>query len=905
MTTSDYTNYNDSANVANAPVISNSGRKIIVTKPGQTGDVVVLFVDKSGNGAVEYQATATFDSNGVASINVPVGVNITRYNVATLFLDGEARGGEYAENVVGSYVREGLILPCDVTYEYNGYQHTSAFADLQNEYWWADEFNDSSMVNVQINQHSDLHHNGDKMIVTFTINNTDLQWIDKTTGRKEMTISIVAKPVGLIWSQDSKGRYSVVANPNDICLADQANAADVVVTRYTNMIGTPSYNSTDPPNNVGDYTASAELDNTDYYIKPGETLSKDFNLPIQKIPILGAVNFDPSNSQEYNSKNRVFLIVNYPDYRVKGDAKDAAVEISVPDRFTGKISIFGDTITVLDGGKVGTYALLLTLTDPANSQWADKEDNALDRNALREIEFSITPKPFELIISGGLTNGALTVTEENDAIITLEIADRHPFGNDEISLDVYAVRAGATTEYPLATDIIIKAEDNDFNIFTYDVELKTSTLPLAGKYTIKVVIRDKADTANANYEIDMDDVELTIVEATDEGNLVWRLSAGGSSVASIRTAIGVTETQYNPASPLVFGIDKTYTFIVTTPSGYSVDTTYNIDDFKNGYKNTSQSNANADGEYYTSYVRIIDLSSGNGETYSITWRIERAVFNLAPVIWKDNGKLEYNGYMQSPSLENVPKGLEVALFGAVTEESRVDVYGEVRVQFRVESAYRGNFVEPVEDDSNSYDGDFAWRLPSWEITKAKIILVWEYKQAEGVEVPFNVLVLRVDSNISRIIDYLYYETDALGNIKDINNPLRENEIELLATERKYFKALPILQTGYEGNYEFEKDEPYSDVFSVGGGATQITVTLLTVEYQYTGKDVSLKWASGTPTGSLKFTYYVGDTAGVSPVSGTPKDAGTYTVVVESNNSSIVLDPNSTQFTFKITPSVIS
>ncbi|MDE5756710.1 MAG: hypothetical protein K2I23_06440, partial [Clostridia bacterium] len=614
------------------------------------------------------------------------------------------------------------------------------------------------------------------------------------------------------------------------------------------------------------------------------------------------------NSQEYTAKNIVFLIKNYSNYKIKGQSGEADVEISIPTRFAGKIDIVGDTITVKDNGKVGTYALLLELTDPINSQWADKAENATDRTTAREVEFTITPKPLSGQIVSGLTDGKIKATENEEvAYVTLEIKN-HPSQNDEISIDVYAVRAGTTSEYLMASDIRVKASDKADDIYEYDVELDLTVLPLTGDYIVKFVIdREDKQTVRAdndNYVLNVDDVDLTVSEETDEGNVVWRLRDGKKLVATVRTPIGTLNATHTPTSPLSYDINKTYTFSVDLPTGYSVDTTYdNVDGYVKGYKNASQANANADGETYTTYVRVKD-SNGIVETYSITWRIEKAKFDLSKVKWKDDGKYEYTGSEISPSLEGLPTGLEVKdLMGATPKATNVGPHGSVTVQFNIADAYKDNFILPNQSDSDSYDGSFTSWTIVWEIVPVEIKLVWEYKDTVDVnDMPLRVLVLS-DSRVSGKVDYKYYETDEVGNIIN-NNSLSESEIEVSTTVAKYYKALPELQTLYKGNYKFPDGEDlYSYVFSVGGGAMAISLSLTTTEYVYTGKDVVLKWAAGTPTGSLKFTYYEGN-ATVTEVNGTPRDAGTYTVVVAANNSALELS-GETQFTFTISPSEIS
>ncbi|MDE7079528.1 MAG: hypothetical protein K2O95_05375, partial [Clostridia bacterium] len=201
-----------------------------------------------------------------------------------------------------------------------------------------------------------------------------------------------------------------------------------------------------------------------------------------------------------------------------------------------------------------------------------------------------------------------------------------------------------------------------------------------------------------------------------------------------------------------------------------------------------------------------------------------------------------------------------------------------------------------------------WTISSWEIIPIQIKLEWVYKtiNLDG-GISYRVLVL--SDNRGAGITYEYYD---FSNGEKGDGPFAEDEIEYSATQRKSYKGYPVLDVTDRGNYEFVKkdgsditgdNDLYSDPFSIGGGATEITVSLASNSYVYTGKPVVLRFPSGTPTGSLTFTYYEGD-AGVNKIDSAPTTVGTYWVEVASNNSSVVLS-GETKFQFTITKSIIS
>ncbi|MDE7079124.1 MAG: hypothetical protein K2O95_03295, partial [Clostridia bacterium] len=144
--TSNYVNYNDQS--SGAPTISATDSKVTISKAGQSGSAVILLAEKAGSGNVVYQATASFN-NGVATATLPSGVNASDYSVTVLFVNGTARGGEYAESITGSYtVTSPLTIPKAISVDYNGNVQTleTLKSDID---WYNSKYADTSAVKVE------------------------------------------------------------------------------------------------------------------------------------------------------------------------------------------------------------------------------------------------------------------------------------------------------------------------------------------------------------------------------------------------------------------------------------------------------------------------------------------------------------------------------------------------------------------------------------------------------------------------------------------------------------------------------------------------------------------------------------------------------------------------------------
>ncbi|MDE5755480.1 MAG: hypothetical protein K2I23_00080, partial [Clostridia bacterium] len=207
---------------------------------------------------------------------------------------------EAIKNSVPSELEE----PSDVSNPYNGEpQELSNITDTTKTKWFDSTFINltypSNMTDVgthKIKAEIKSEYATDGLMFKGTPNTSDTTYTESDTIRW-FDFEITPKQIGLVWTKDAKGIWSVTANSDDICTKDQPNASTIVATRYKNKNGTAAYDKLDPPKIIGDYTANAEFKDGNYSAKPGEKTSQDFNLPVLKVPVLKAENFDPSNSQ--------------------------------------------------------------------------------------------------------------------------------------------------------------------------------------------------------------------------------------------------------------------------------------------------------------------------------------------------------------------------------------------------------------------------------------------------------------------------------------------------------------------------------------------------------------------------------------------------------------------------------
>ncbi|MDE6276199.1 MAG: hypothetical protein K2M75_06665 [Clostridia bacterium] len=692
---------------------------------------------------------------------------------------------------------------------------------------------------------------------------------------------IKPKPMSITWTDDADGIPTPSLDDEEICGSD--NVTLTYQYSGTLTVGNKPYPATSTkPTKAGSYTVSVQssLGNSNYKIDDKATTSKSFTLDIRNLNMPTLVSTDWLT---YNGSNRPYSV----------DSKSYSptyLEITVPTIFKDEVEFESNNISVVLAGK---YYLSVHIIDPDNARWADTlttED--------RHLEFEVLPYQINVELNDGADS--MSGVFEEDTEIDIEVLTKI-FVDHNITVDIIGTYNG--NDYALFENLPL---DSDSIEQVITRTLTTSKLTAMGDYVLDVVLRE-GEVDNRNFAINCNEVTLTISEAAN-GRDIWRITAGTKKYYGSRhyEDMGTDNVVYTATIPydskVTYGIELT-----PGTEGLAVED-YNSDGYIHGYMTVAKTDGNTavgrNADEYTTSVRLRDNDTHEVVIYTITWTVSPHKFNLSGVKWKDDGKYEYTGSAISPSLEGLPKELEIKnLMGANTSGTAVKTYGNVTATFKIKDGYLDtNYILPEQGDTDSYDGDFTWSI-AWEIVPIQIKLNWDYKDTQDInDVPFKVLVLS-DNRVADKIDYEYYETDNQGNIIN-NKPLLENEIEVDATKVKYYKALPKLQILYQNNYKFpDGADLYSYVFGVGGDSTAITVSLASTEYTYTGKDVVLKWAAGTPTASLTFTYYEGDVFG-NKIDYVPKTVGAYWVEVASKNASVVLSGD-TRFQFEITKNEIS
>ncbi|MDE7373454.1 MAG: hypothetical protein K2N18_05260, partial [Clostridia bacterium] len=658
------------------------------------------------------------------------------------------------------------------------------------------------------------------------------------------------------------------------------------------------------PIEVGTYQAKLTITGTKHFWATGSetdpTRSIDFKITQKKIDF---PTFDVGKQPYSGGSTVVFYLSEMDD-----DVIDV-LDISVP---TGD-SKYDDVIYHPNNLSVtainaGTYTLNVKLTDTKNYAW---------KTTYNKLECEVLKAPVNMAIDDGHLKYVLTGDQGKTikANLIIDTSNTALHAGKSVTGIIMAYRSGSTRGTPIGEIVIDNSNQNG----SIPLSLDLTDLRVNYSYTVGIEI-DATKQDGGNYKAVMSQVTtLNVTDPNLRNNITWRVVADGTVMANMYAYSEVGETSKTYDGDPIYYNGKKYTFDATAPNGYTIDKNFGVGGYLVSHTDTNNSNVGVNVDSYTTTIQIIEDATNKKTEYTLSWQIEKALFDLTNVKWLNDGKVEYNdGNDVSPSLDpkTLPEGL-VPHYSGVTVGNNVGIDGGTAgVYFTLDTGYEDFYELPADggkDTNYIFKGedDFKWEI-LWEVAPAIIKLEWEEKEVTDANGNlFNVLVLK-DKRVDGKVDYLYYPCDNRGTIDPSKSALTEDEILVSATDRQYFKAYPTLRSNYADNYSFPagttEEKRYSSVFAVGGGSSSVKVSLETDRYEYNnGKPIKLKVSiDGTATlAQLSLTYYEGDVIDEDKkLDGAPSEVGKYLVVIKSTTATVVLG-GKTQYEFDVVQSRVA
>ncbi|MDE6550481.1 MAG: hypothetical protein K2M44_03175 [Clostridia bacterium] len=639
--------------------------------------------------------------------------------------------------------------------------------------------------------------------------------------------------------------------------------------RYVSTDG-KGYDSDQLPTAIGKYKAVAYVSNECPYEVDGE-VSIEFELSKRRIvkpTIAGSV------SAQYNAALQVFQLSN---------VVDSDVSISVPSGATYDAA--AHTVSVKDAGK---YKVRIELRDSASTQWQDGKTAGYD------LEIEITKKPLKVDITAPTSwnyGTESTITIVGDCLT-----------GDRTELYIYCVKGVGSSIDPNAQEIDL---DRYKTYSGSDYRTRIITIPAdfaQGDYTLFVRMSGKNSFANQNnnYELSAQtkSVPFTIAGRTvsfTASDIKWQYVNDGVTTA-IGNGLQTAKLTYN---------GKAYSFSIDTTSladkGVRIKT-----ENAGGYSgDTVMTDAGSLPYTVTVYLTSLDGYEDKDLSFTLTYEIAKAKYDLSGLSWNYSSALEYSGLAQSVTLRGViPSGLTVTYSG--NGNVNVDSY-TTTVTFALAEAYRNNYILPERNKSDSYTGSFDWSI-DWEIVKAELEAQW--RQSGGSNTVTLPKLQPTDKLTNAMVEYVYYGVNASGDI-DRDNVLTEQAVLDSGTGNTevFYYVEVSLKAEYADNYTLKfadgASNPYK--FSVGENKAVIKLIakidgqLLKAKYPYRGSayvvTVEITVNEGNvPQDLIIIDYYSGSTK----LSGAPVDVGSYRVAISLKDaSSAYVDADCDEYFFDI------
>ncbi|MCX4362972.1 MAG: hypothetical protein OSJ74_06290, partial [Clostridia bacterium] len=649
---------------ADMPKLTTGGSNVSVKMTGQSGSAVFLLADSSGNGEVKYQATANFN-NGVATATLPSGVKASDYTVTVLFLDGNARGGEYAETVTASYT--GLTVPEDesaaATQYYSGGNYEFKLSHVD------DDLLDISLTYLGLNGVTDLPtsatatvSNGIYMLTAKEVGKYTVKikpksgryWVNGTTAEKEYVFYIKYKVAELevtggsanaVKPYNGSEQSFALSNYDSDKMNVNTNAVDDLT--FDGTASPPVFKAT----KAKKYDVDVELkDTTLMEWSGGGVLKKTVSVEIAKKKVKKPALSDPSaTSKDYISQSSAvtFALTNYTG--------GSDVTITAPLSPLGA-SVDGANLKMLNAG---TYSYRVELTDKDNTEWDDT--------------------------AGGSLGYDITVT-----------VNKKKIDKPEVSGDTSKEYTGSDVSFPLLKytaggDVTITAPTSPASASVDGTNLKASAV---GIYNFTVSL---TDTANTEWSNNGGTAPYTLTVSIGSGqiakpsldNAVLKLTDSKTYAQT-----GVTFTVYHTSSAV------TITAPVTDPVGTASISGNTITVAQAGT--------------YAFTVALTDSTNtewvgGGKDSYTLTVTVDRMEIS-APTFAPGADKKTYNGNIQTFPL-TVDAAIEIR-----------DSQQNVVTSFEAKDADTYNYTLHLKDTKNTQ-----WQGANGDVSPKNISITIEKK----------------------------------------------------------------------------------------------------------------------------------------------------------------------------------
>ncbi len=659
------------------------------------------------------------------------------------------------------------------------------------------------------------------------------------------TFKIIKKKIGITLTLNEDKIPQVNVNEGEIFSGDtQTNGrAPTFGFRYKNKDNGKEYEDY-PEGEIGTFEASAYIVNDCSY-----ELNKAYSIEFKRNRTKVAKPSMAIVEQAYTGSDLTFNVSQVTD----------KVTITPPAGMT-----YADG--VLTAKNAGTYEVNIALADNGKATCWDVSGDTEVTSAFK-ISVSITAIKLGTNIDCSDEDFSWEVGEQ----VTFTISDGRISG-DNIEYYVYYLKTGDSNKYDaIDAQKIVEGDKVKVNI--------PRTLGI-GSYLFAVELKSNmAD--NKNYYIDGDSktAAFSIVGngiTVTANDIKWKVN---------NAAIGQLENgklllTYN-SKQFAFSIDDSNLKAL----GVKIDTSKG----NKGYEgDTAQTNVGAS---YKATVWLCNYDStydAYSASFTLNYEIKQGKYDMSNVKWNYvDGTLIYDKTVtHKVELTGLPGTLSVIDDGYDGNEFKpAGTYTARILGFKNTD---GNYITPLYDKPETYDGEFDWTL-DWRIEKATLNLEWEsIDGGKGFKVP------KVKNIYQEYIDKYIYTTND-GQEIDLE------DIEVGENVVRYW-AEAVLTENSAKNYKISEETKRAS-FRVGNSGEKVEVVIANDKFIYDGNPHGgeFKVIEGTlELGSLIKKYYkLVDGKKIAMADGEiPVNAGDYVVELslsESDEESYYLSENTIAF----------
>ncbi|MDE6362079.1 MAG: hypothetical protein K2L53_03795, partial [Clostridia bacterium] len=639
----------------------------------------------------------------------------------------------------------------------------------------------------------------------------------------------------------SKLPYVKLKDEGDIYTGDteENGRAPNLGFNYSSTDG-KGYNSDTLPTAIGAYRATAKILNEGCNYVLDNTYYIDFSIDKTKVnkPSIA------TKEKPYTGEDITFTLAQYSD--------KVSVKITPPD---GKTAVHKDgVITVKDAG---TYTVSISLADNGVSTcWYTT--SATEDIASYTIEIKVTQKKLNTSIACSDTDFSWDAGEQQ----TMTITDERISG-DNIDYYVYYLKSGESAKYDeidsakqIVGNSVIVTMPNDLGI---------------GSYTFVVELRSNSTSSdNGNYYIDGDSKtrSFTVVGngiTVTEKDIKWKVNNVGIG----ELTDGKLLLTYN-GSAYIFSVDESNLKAL----GVKIDTSKGTRGLEGDIERTVVGLSYKVTVWLCNYDNTYDTYSAS---FTLSYEIRQGKYDMSKVKWDyTDGELKYNTNYQTVTLTGLPGTLTVIEDGYEGNRQRNAGEGYVASVLGFDNT-DSNYVTPMYDRQDTYEGDFAWTL-TWSIGKATLNLEWE--SVDTQDSAGNAFKLpRVKGENAQFVDsnkYRYYKSNGVS----VGEEISLGDITVGESAVRYWIEA-VLTDNASVNYEISEATKKTS-FRVGSDGEKITVELESTTFTYDGKahGEELRVTEGTMRlERINKTYYRDSVNEDNKLEGAPTDAGDYIVVL--------------------------